>query len=396
LSDSHPARRRLIFGLVAIFLVLAVFFVVCEVFLRSRHAADVQALTEKYEADRQLVFQKSDRPGRIYQYNPEHVTSNKHGYLGHDWEEEKAEGVYRIVVIGDSVAAGQGADWGQQYAWQLEEKLNAVAPSLLEHLGPTAATTSPDKRFEVLLLAVTGYSTVQELAVFEQDAYRYDPDLVIWSYVLNDPAHPVYHDASGELARYFYKPKSHLLDAMAKTAFGIREKRRIRARAPAGKEWEGNYSSIVEGQGLMPWNWHKLLAAVYEDEIQDEILQIRKISQAKAPNVPVIFAIHPIFHDIYDFDHYAFKKLTNELRKFARDKAKLIPVDLRYAYEGLNQDDVRIQTEKDPATNGYFDPWHINNLGHELVADFLTDFISKGLTDGWDSVRKGIPAPKAK
>ena len=52
----------------------------------------------------------------------------------------------------------------------------------------------------------SGYSTSQELVILEDEAFQYNPDLVMWSYVLNDPAHPVYHNANGELGCFWYTP----------------------------------------------------------------------------------------------------------------------------------------------------------------------------------------------
>lgn len=58
----------------------------------------------------------------------------------------------------------------------------------------------------------------------EKEAGKYSPDLIIWSYVLNDPAHPVYQDANGELGRYFYSPRIHLVDFIQKKLLIYRKK----------------------------------------------------------------------------------------------------------------------------------------------------------------------------
>ena len=44
---------------------------------------------------------------------------------------------------------------------------------------------------EVILLACTGYSTSQELVLLRNETFQYQPDLVLWCYVLNDPADPL-------------------------------------------------------------------------------------------------------------------------------------------------------------------------------------------------------------
>ena len=35
--------------------------------------------------------------------------------------------------------------------------------------------------------------------MLEDHALQVAPDLLVWSYVMNDPAHPVYHNANGDI-----------------------------------------------------------------------------------------------------------------------------------------------------------------------------------------------------
>ena len=41
------------------------------------------------------------------------------------------------------------------------------------------------RTYEVIVLARSGYSTSQELIIFEEEAFHYHPDVMLWSYVLN-------------------------------------------------------------------------------------------------------------------------------------------------------------------------------------------------------------------
>lgn len=74
------------------------------------------------------------------------------------------------------------------------------------------------------MLAQSGYSTSQELFLLEHEALRYAPDLIIWSYVLNDPANPVYHNSNGELGRYYFKPILHTANFVSRKLFAINER----------------------------------------------------------------------------------------------------------------------------------------------------------------------------
>jgi lysophospholipase L1-like esterase len=97
-------------------------------------------------------------------------TSNARGFRDVDHEPEKPAGITRIVVLGDSVAAGQGLRL-------LEETL----PRRLE-----AELTGAGARVEVISLAVSGYDTGQEVAMLADRGLAYDPDWVVVAYCLND------------------------------------------------------------------------------------------------------------------------------------------------------------------------------------------------------------------
>jgi lysophospholipase L1-like esterase len=82
----------------------------------------------------------------------------------------RPEGVFRIVVLGDSIAGG----WGVERA---EETFPFVLERLLGEQG---------HRAEVINLAVSGYNTRQEVEMLRLRGLAYHPDLVLVAYCLND------------------------------------------------------------------------------------------------------------------------------------------------------------------------------------------------------------------
>lgn len=77
---------------------------------------------------------------------------------------EKEPGTFRIALLGDSIAWGWGVDDGRCFADLIEPRLGV----------------------EVINLGVPGYSTDQQLLTLERDGLRYEPDLVLLCFVLND------------------------------------------------------------------------------------------------------------------------------------------------------------------------------------------------------------------
>lgn len=97
---------------------------------------------------------------------------NSLGYRDYEHPLEKQQGAYRILVLGDSIGAGL-------YIQDRAQVFPAILESLLLKEGVPA---------EVINLSVSGYNTRQEVEILRERGLRYDPDLVILAYCLNDVA----------------------------------------------------------------------------------------------------------------------------------------------------------------------------------------------------------------
>lgn len=103
----------------------------------------------------------------FYDYQGE---SNRLGYRDVDHPTAKPAGVFRIVVLGDSIAAGFGV-----------AKLQDVFPFRVQK-----ALQAAEWNVEVLSFAVSGYDTRQEVETLRTKALAFQPDLVLLAYSLND------------------------------------------------------------------------------------------------------------------------------------------------------------------------------------------------------------------
>jgi len=105
-------------------------------------------------------------PGTTY---GKEVRKNSLGLRDRDFAIPKPPGVARVVVLGDSFTWGVGLD--------VEESLPKVLETELAARGA---------RVEVVNAAVPGCNTVQELMLLQTTGLRYQPDLVVVIYNLND------------------------------------------------------------------------------------------------------------------------------------------------------------------------------------------------------------------
>lgn len=94
------------------------------------------------------------------------ITTNAQGWRAlRDYPYEKRPGVTRIVVLGDSFTFGEQERDEDVWPVQLERQLDAT---------------------EVLNMGVRGYGTDQQLRVLEEEGIKYEPDVVVLGFFLED------------------------------------------------------------------------------------------------------------------------------------------------------------------------------------------------------------------
>lgn len=150
-------RRKLLFSLIP----LAVALALVEVGVR---------LFEPVETLPQMVFVEPD-PDLIWRLKPTPTGPYQTNSLGFRDDELRADPDRRILLLGDSVSWGDGVAREKCYPYLLEKQLTA------RNVG---------RSFEVVNTGVPGYSTFQELAVFERLGPRLQPNLVVLQFCLND------------------------------------------------------------------------------------------------------------------------------------------------------------------------------------------------------------------
>lgn len=85
----------------------------------------------------------------------------------------RPRGMRRVVVLGDSVPNDGAIPFVMRFPHRLEKLLSAAAP--------------PGESCDVVNVSCEGYNTLQEERLYERVGRRYEPDLIVVAYVLNDP-----------------------------------------------------------------------------------------------------------------------------------------------------------------------------------------------------------------
>jgi hypothetical protein len=199
---SHGGRRRVggavsvlrrLAGNLGLILAGVVFaLVIAEVGLRivNRHFPYFFC----YDAQRGWAL----KPGVSGHYNREGeswVYINRDGFRGPERPLEKAPGVYRVVVLGDSYAEAVEVPYEKTFSAVIERHL-AECPAL------------KGKRIEVLDMGVSGYGTAQELLTMREKAWAYAPDAVVLAIFLGNDIRNNSVVLEGDQCRPFYVLRS--------------------------------------------------------------------------------------------------------------------------------------------------------------------------------------------
>lgn len=153
------------------------------------------------------IYRKSPNPYLRYEFLPGvkagEISINSDGFRGPEYSVAKPKNTFRIIMLGDSETFSFMLPQTDALAAQLENLLNHDS-------GPL--------RYEVLNFGVEGYNIFQELEMLKNKGLKYEPDLIILNYVLNDPEPGEYYfDKSflmrhSALVRYFsYRIKKALI-----------------------------------------------------------------------------------------------------------------------------------------------------------------------------------------
>ena len=226
----------------------------------------------------------------------------------------------RIVLLGDSVAWGWSVPMASAFPQVLEAELHQLG-------------TEPYASSIVYNLSVDGYSTEQEIRLLETRGLALHPDLVILSYVLNDP-----DEADGGLARY-YGSRIELVQLAQ------------RALAEFRRRFNG-----------YPDEYHHRTHAEHRVRTIDQFRRLGEISRDR--HVPILVAVTPVFR----FDPkepYPWQDLHDFIADLCAANG-LSLLDLRAGFEGRDLAEYAV------------DALHPTAQGHAVIArsilDFLRDF----------------------
>ncbi len=355
--DNHPTSRRRVYR------ALCILGGACLALVMGEAAVRILGLEPTFNIVYRRNFRRSANSVLEYELMPGSRDNgsviNRAGMRDREFAVTKPHGVFRIVVIGDSVTFGFACSRGHAYPKQLESLLNEAA-------------TPESPRFEVLNLGVTGYNARQIVETLRVRGLRYQPDLVIYGYVLNDPQAfsleaECLQALTEQAERSFAKDLSVGFSRVASHSKLFVLGRRL-LRKPAHR---------LEGQledpgfaALRTGSHEAYLRALHVQEsswrtVRDALAELARVTTTPR-RIPVLVAVFPIeWSD--DFDPYPLGDVHDLVIAEARARG-LQALDLTAAYAtGEKLSEERI----------FCDFLHPTQLGHRVAALALLKWIVK-------------------
>jgi lysophospholipase L1-like esterase len=279
-----------------------------------------------------------------YRLNPGRPNINRLSVRHGEIAMPKPPGVYRVIVVGDSVP------------WDNPGFVN----HLREHLSARG-------NYEVINASVPGYTTYQEVLFFKRYLLQTEPDLVIWTYCLNDN-HKFLHqfDEKGGMlttqeAREslkvnstwdFVVSRSYVLSGLKLRLMALKLQRAEKTRSKFVWETQTDFNVAWKGH-----SWRS-----YEAHLRE---MVGLLARGKTSLAIVIFPYEPQLTHRHDVANHEYVTTPQRLLNALCQKYRVPCLDL-YPEFGASYD---------RGERLYRDGIHLNNSGHRLTTSLLYDFL---------------------
>lgn len=273
-------------------------------------------------------FRPSPNPKLFVEFDPADPQVNALGMRGPLPSKQKSPGVFRIAVLGDSVAFGYGLKDEDSFPRMLETSLRQQG-----------------FKVEMINFAVCGYGLEAYPEVYLSKARDFKPDLVLLGYVLNDPA-----------------PTSVVFDAIGAQ---MKQKARLKRIAKYSQllAWlMDTYNKAADSRA----NTRLFNEGYFQPENQQQIGARLAELQAvtSADQVPLVTFIFPYFHDMQD---YPMEKVHMVLRQLLKQNG-MAHHDLLEEYR--SHDGIALRLEDGDYT-------HPNAEGQRIAAEAIERYLKK-------------------
>jgi hypothetical protein len=318
----------------------------------------------------------------FYGLNPDHPEISSQGTRDDEAVLPKPDHVFRILVIGDSVAYGMRVPKEDAFPSGLERRLRQDTDSI---------------EIEVVNTSVPGYTAYSELQYYLTQGRSFEPDLVLVAACLNDVANPRLHwNYAKEEIREI--PGEAIPNLQYDQQVRVRIERRRALRGAVSEELSKRRPSLFEDLALVKFLRARMdrtrtaplgLTSAHrsrvptmitgEDAISIEVLMEptpewtwltdiydRLAGAVRADGAKFAIVFLPLAYQLdRDYPHIPQQRLVEWC-----ESRGLLCLDVLPALRDYPMGDVFLMER-----SGFLDIWHLTEHGHDLVAERLALFL---------------------
>ncbi len=332
MSVDAPSRlRRYAANAVTLLLAVAFIAVSFELFVRYVEDDGMQFDLEMWKYAKAVKMESADplighehRPNARAHLMGVDVTTNDAGFRDEPVAMDKPPGRLRVMMLGDSIAFGWGADQDKTVAALLKRDWRQAGRDV-----------------DVINTGVGNYNTTMAVQFFLTRGHRYKPDVVVLNYFINDAEPVPRYDYSWlervSAARVFYGSR---FDSLMRT-LGLGEQ----------TDWRHYYEGLYD-DARNPGGWRAVEEA------------IRKLAQhCRQSGIRLLIVNYP---EIRVLKPYPFPEVGRRLAALAKE------LDVPYL------DLLDSVANEDPASLWVTPPDpHPNNKAHRIFADAIRQWVER-------------------
>lgn len=270
--------------------------------------------------------------------------TNSRGFRGPEFSDVKATDSARIIFLGDSFTFGEGVFDNDTYPAQFEKIANEN-------------NLYPGKKVESINLGVGGYNTQQEWFVLKDMADKWQPDLIILGYILNDVEAKLFSTLDDGLVR---RNREAQIQEVTQTAG---DNRSILEIPRINRLISSYFKTINQDSELIDY-----YNSIYRDENPNWVTTKEMLKNfgdySKQKNIPVLVVIFPLLFELND--NYPFSNLHQKVITELKSN-NLEYIDLRESLNGLEANALWVYPT---------DP-HPNEIVHFLAAKKIFEKLGK-------------------
>ncbi|MDH3744421.1 MAG: SGNH/GDSL hydrolase family protein [Acidobacteriota bacterium] len=317
IPGQRSLARRLQFRLLAVLIAALLVFGALEVILRTTGGGSREYVSTAVEPEARVPDDKSP------DFRRRRPTL------------DKPSDTYRILLVGDSYAWGYGVEPQDVFAVRLE---NLISPRIWW------------AKLEVLNWSRPGWNTVRQKESLDGRLNGLEPDLVLWTFVLNDPE----PSSTKQLERL----RENLSRREPSGLFGWLHKHSLAGRTVI------EAAENLRMKRALDRYYHGLFGEQKGWKLAARALKKMR-AELRQRQVPMALVVFPIFDSQLD-GRYPYADLHDEVTELA-ESLDIPALDLLPVFRGVDAKRLAVEPFTDP---------HPNELAHRIAAQAIFDFLA--------------------